>query len=378
MTKIAVLPITDTAVPHGLFAASGCAEGTLAWFRTLAATTLAPHERAVIAVLFRDEQAVAALPMVQTKDGARALTAPYTTLYAPALPAWDAAGELGRAARSYASGVLRLDGMDPSDPGSAAFLGGLREAGLAVLQYEGFANWYEPVSEFENYWSARPSRLRTTVRRKLAAATKAGLEFSVFRDNFDGPLAIYGEIYRSSWKKPEPHQSFVPELVNNLGRAGLLRMGVMSIAGRAIAAQIWLVSGGRGTIFKLAHREDAAEHSPGTLLTFWMARTLMGDDRLQEIDFGRGDDPYKQDWLSQRRTRTGIVAADWRRSAGLAAILRDIAPTLGARAVRKHLQTNRRSSAAAVPPSDVVGYGVPALYRWCHSLGNPLPDDAEH
>jgi hypothetical protein len=271
--------------------------------------------------------------------------------------------------------VLRLDGLDLADPGTAAFLHGLQDSGLAVLQYEGFANWYEPVSVFDSYWSARPSRLRTTVRRKLAAATKSGLEFLVFRDNFDRPLAIYDEIYGSSWKTPEPHPSFMSEMVNNLGAAGLIRMGVMSIAGRAVAAQIWLVRAGRGTIFKLAHREDAAEHSPGTLLTYWMAKTLIGDEGLREIDFGRGDDPYKRDWLSHRRTRIGVVAADWRSSAGLAAIVRDIVPALGARAVRKHLQTNRRCSARAVSASDVVGRGFPALYRRATPSGQP--DDAE-
>jgi hypothetical protein len=375
MVEIAVLPINDAAVPQGLFAADGCAEGTLSWFRTLAATTLAAQEHAAVAMLMRDGMAAAALPIVQTRNGARALTAPYTTRYAPALPLGDAAWELGRAARIYASGVLRLDGMDPSDPGSVAFLSGLQESGLAVLQYEGFANWYEPVLAFDRYWSARSSRLRTTVRRKLAAATKSGVEFLIFRDHFDRALAVYDEIYCSSWKTPEPYPAFMSDMVNSLGAAGLVRMGVMSVAARAVAAQIWLLSGERGTIFKLAHREDAADHSPGTLLTFWMAKTLVEEEGLREIDFGRGDDPYKRDWLSQRRTRIGIVAADWRSSAGLAAIVRDIVPALGARAVRKHLQTNRRYSAAAASTSGVVVSGFPALYRGATPSG--LPDDAE-
>jgi hypothetical protein len=374
MTETIVLPINDDAVPQCLFAASGCAEGTLSWFRTLAATTLAPHEHAAVAVLMRDGAVAAALPIVQTKNGTRALTAPYSTRYAPALPSKDAAWELGRAARVYASGALRLDGIVPSDQNSVAFLGGLQESGLAVLQYDGFANWYEPVSVFDSYWSMRPSRLRTTVRRKLAAATKVGVEFLIFRDNFDRPLAIYDEIYGSSWKTPEPYPSFISEMVNSLGAAGMVRMGVVFVAGRAVAAQIWLTSGGRGTIFKLAHREAAAEHSPGTLLTFWMVKTLMGEEGLQEIDFGRGDDSYKRDWLSLRRTRIGVVAADWRTSAGLAAIVRDIVPALGARAVRKHLKT-KQYSATAVLASDIVRRGFPALYRSATPSGPP--DDAE-
>lgn len=368
MTEIAVLPVCEAS--PDLFASSGLAEGSFTWFRTLAATTLAPQERAVAAVLFRNGLPAAALPIVQSRDGMRALTAPYTTIYAPALPQNEAAEELGRLARRYAKGVMRLDGIEPSQPGIAAFLCGLQASGMMVAQYQGFANWYEPLSNFESYWQARPSRLRATVRRKLAAADRAGLQFRMYRDDWDHALSIYDEIYSSSWKSPEPHSEFIPTMVRELGREGLVRIGVMSINDRPVAAQIWLVSTGRGTIFKLAHREDAAALSPGTLLTYRMAELLIGSEHLHEIDFGRGDDAYKRDWLSRRRARIGVIAADWRSAAGLSAIVREVIPTRGARALQRHWRTNHKSYQGAADSTDVVGRWFRALYRSCHPVGN--------
>jgi CelD/BcsL family acetyltransferase involved in cellulose biosynthesis len=37
-------------------------------------------------------------------------------------------------------------------------------------------------------------------------------------------------------------------------------------------------------------------------------RHVMVDDRVSEVDYLIGDDPYKQSWMGQRRERCGIVA----------------------------------------------------------------------
>jgi hypothetical protein len=322
MTEIAVLPFSRDAAPRVLFDAHGSAEGSWGWFETLAETTLSAGERAVLAVAQEAGKASAALPLVQTAEGMRALTAPYTTRYAPPLANLEAAHVLGAKAQEYAGGVLRLDAVDESDPGMTAFLSGLAASGLTAARYDHFVNRFEPVMDFESYWGQRPSRLRTTVRRKLA---KAAAGFRSFRDEFDDAVAIYQDIYGTSWKEAEPHPGFIPALARNLKPD--LRMGVMTLSGELAAAQIWLVRGRKATIFKLAHRESAAEHSPGTLLTQWMTETLIRDDALTEIDFGRGDDAYKRDWLGQSRIRTGVIAADKRTRAGLSALLRDVVPT---------------------------------------------------
>ena len=43
---------------------------------------------------------------------------------------------------------------------------------------------------------------------------------------------------------------------------------------------------------------------------------------VDELDFGRGNDPYKRLWMTQCRQRVGVVLADPRRPVGLAVLAR--------------------------------------------------------
>ena len=75
---------------------------------------------------------------------------------------------------------------------------------------------------------------------------------------------------------------------------------------------------------KFAHDEETKGISPGTVLTAMMVRRLLERERLTELDFGRGDDPYKALWVSRRRQRLGLViAAPWGRT-GITLIARHL------------------------------------------------------
>jgi hypothetical protein len=338
-----LLPWSELSRVEPLLAKSSHAEGLPGWFDALTQTTLAAGERAAIVVA----GVLAALPVAIGASGLRGLTAPYTTRYSPALPDVEIAYEMGRQMRAIAAGAVRFDAIDRCDPSMAAFLRGLRD-GLVAAAYQGFVNWSEPAADFAGYWARRPSRLRTTVRRKSAAAQAA---FTYVRENFDDALAHYDAIQRASWKSPEPHPDFLAAMVRRLAPA--VRMGLLEIDGRIVAAQIWLVHGGRATIFKLVHREDAAALSPGTLLTHRMIETCLSDETVSVLDFGRGDDSYKRDWMGQRTSRLGVVAADWRSGNGLRTLMADVVPTLAGHAWRRHFGTNR-SGSATIPDGEAL------------------------
>jgi len=326
MAEIAVLSFGDDQQVVSLFERSTSAEGSYGWFQCLAESTLAMGEEAILAVAFDNGTAKAALPLVRRGRAIRSLTAPYTTIYAPALPDPQWAYFLGRRAAAYVKGSLQLDAVDAVDPGLLAYLQGVRSSGLIAARYRHFDNYFERIDDFEKYWSSRPTRLRMTVRRKMNQLPESA-EFHCYRDDLAAAVAVYEDIYRSSWKGPEPHPSFIAKMVDILGRDRFVRLGVMTVAGEPIAAQIWLVCERKATIFKLAHRRDAAAYSPGTLLTHWLVSTLIREEGLEEIDFGRGEDTYKRDWLAQRRPRSGLVAGNWTSLAGLAAIGKAVIPT---------------------------------------------------
>ena len=58
-------------------------------------------------------------------------------------------------------------------------------------------------------------------------------------------------------------------------------------------------------------------------------------DKVREVDYLTGDDKYKQDWMSHRRERWGILAMNPRTVRGALAILRHI----GGRAVKRAVQS---------------------------------------
>ena len=84
-------------------------------------------------------------------------------------------------------------------------------------------------------------------------------------------------------------------------------------------------------MLKLAHDEAFKAHSPGTVLTALMLRHLLDQEHVAAIDFGRGDDAYKQGWATQRRQRIGLLLVNPWRPAGAATLLRHIAGRVRAR-----------------------------------------------
>jgi CelD/BcsL family acetyltransferase involved in cellulose biosynthesis len=118
--------------------------------------------------------------------------------------------------------------------------------------------------------------------------------------------------------------------------SGWLRLGVWSAGPVPIAVQLWVVRDGTAIVLKLAHDEAFKAHSPGTVLTALMLRHLLDNEHVARIDFGRGDDSYKQGWAVERRQRIGLLLVNPWRLAGIAALLRHIAGR-GRGALRPHV-----------------------------------------
>jgi len=313
-------------------------EGCWDWFAILAATTLSAREEACIVVLTDDQDgALAAVPMVLI-DGqvTRSLTSAFTTVFCPPLGGEDNARHFGKLLAARVAS-LRLDALDGTECEARALEEGLVEGGLAVLRFRHFANWFEAIQDFAAYWNSRGSKLKATVKRKAAPLlreARLGFEQVDIAASWREGAALYKAIYAKSWKPDEPHPRFIDALLEKLGPAGTARLALARIDGEPAATQIWLVQGGRATIFKLAHDPAFARHSPGTLLTHWMLGRLHEQEGVCDVDFGRGDDPYKRLWLASARDRIGILAANPKSLKGMATIMIDILPARFAAMVR--------------------------------------------
>ena len=88
----------------------------------------------------------------------------------------DLAGKVG--------GKMRLDALDMADSASATFEEGLAAGGLVVARFRHFANWFEQVDNFADYWNNRGSRLKSTVSAPRAKrdAERNGEDATIERD----------------------------------------------------------------------------------------------------------------------------------------------------------------------------------------------------
>jgi CelD/BcsL family acetyltransferase involved in cellulose biosynthesis len=135
-------------------------------------------------------------------------------------------------------------------------------------------------------------------------------------------------VYAASWKPPEPYPAFIRRLAVGLADTGALRLALLHLDARPIAAQLWIAWRGTATLYKLAHDTAFAALSPGTVLTMRMLERLLDEERVAELDLGAGDDPYKRLWAAKRRKRIGLVAFDPLTVRGAAAALRHLPGSL--------------------------------------------------
>ena len=310
-----------------LFAAVA-AQSTRAWFSAIEDAALPPGVTPAY-VLARINGLPAVVVPLARSPGLKSLSTPYTVEYAPLVAVglnWGALVAAGRAiGRDWReNGVILLDAVDPAEPRLAALLDGVAQAGFVVQAYDHFGNWHEPVETWGAYLASRQGSLRETIRRKTAAIEKSGVRLTMAATPGEiGPaLEAFEAVYARSWKVAEPFPHFNGTVLPALAELGMVRLGVLWAGDQPIAAQYWTVSCGVGMVLKLAHDDAHKALSPGTVLTAWMIRGLIERDGIRELDFGRGDDPYKRLWASHRRQRLGYVISNPRSIAGLSSIAR--------------------------------------------------------
>lgn len=220
--------------------------------------------------------------------------------------------------------IIFLGSMDPASENFPLLEGALRDAGWWVAQTPGFINWFEPTAglTWENYLASLPGRMRSLLKRRERRLEKAGeiqWRFSGAGENLDGLLADYDIVHENSWKPPEGFPDFTAALVRACAHSGVLRMGLLYLNGAPAAAQIWTVSNGSATIYKLSYGEQFKDYSVGSILTARMMRWILETDKPAIVDFGNGDDPYKRDWLRHKRVRMNLIAFNPKSARGLLA-----------------------------------------------------------
>ena len=304
------------------------------WYRAITRSVFTGDD-VRFAIVRENDSCIAVIPCLLRKGAWRrelaSLSNYYTGLYAPAVRPGIKAQSLAlglEALAESAVGVSRLT-ISPMDPESDEFellTAACDLLGWIPFRFFCFGNWYHrPQGRWDAYQRQLDGRLRNTIARMKRRFLAKGGRLEIVKDaaGMEDALRGYLHVYARSWKNAEPFPDFLPTLVQTFAPRGTVRIGVAQLDSHPIAAQLWFVSGGRAEIYKLAHDESYKQYSPGTLLTALMMQEAMDVDRVCEIDYLIGDDPYKKDWMDQRRERWGVVAYNPRSAAGVVGLCRE-------------------------------------------------------
>jgi CelD/BcsL family acetyltransferase involved in cellulose biosynthesis len=328
------------------------------WFLNLVDTVFKDDPGLRFYVLRRDQQVGAVLPLrlVRCALGwrANALGNFYTTLYQPVLDPGLKPAELALMLAALARDFPGLASVQlaPLDIGSHAYvalLGAMRLNRWAPFEYFSFGNWCLPVAfSWNDYLASRSSTMRSTIKRmsKKLAGDGGRLEIVAGDGDLDMAIAAYEKVYAASWKRPEPYPEFMPGLLKTYARKGFLRLGLAWLNEQPIAAQLWIVAHGRAEIYKVAYDEGFKAYSPGTLITAMLMEHVIDVDKVHEVDYLIGDDPYKKTWMSARRERWGIIAYNPFSVRGFAGLVQE-ALRRTVKAVRRALPLRRAEPAPA-------------------------------
>jgi hypothetical protein len=304
------------------------------WFSLLERTVFRDDAEKECRIYVTDENGSAfCVPMFQD-HAARCrvlsgLTNFYSTIFSPLVSGIDHVGPGIRITARYLASerpawdVIQMRPVEADCGFSVMWYEALREAGFWVDRFFCFGNWYLKVQDrsFRQYFEGLSSKLRKNIpqaQRRLLR--RSGFSLRIFNGtepDIGQAIEDFQAVYHRSWKRPEPYPQFIPEFMGLATRNGWLRLGIVRIGAVPAAVQLWTVAIGRASIYKVAYDEQFKKDSVGTVLSAAMMEHVIDVDRVAEVDYLIGDDPYKQYWMSHRRERFGIIGFNKRTPAGI-------------------------------------------------------------
>ena len=294
------------------------------WFESLTTTALDCDQTMVLACVVAGNQVMAILPLMKGAGNAwYALKHRYTPHYSLLIA--DEEHEQVLACLAQGLGQLPINGLllEPVDENDSRLNGLMRAmeaAGFGCEYFFRHYNWVYRVQgqSYEDYMASRPAKLRNTIiRKKRKLEREHGYEIRLFTgDEVPQAMSDYYAVYNASWKANEQFSVLVDDMVRRFSRAEWSRLAVLYVQGQPAAAQLWFVHHGKASIFRLAYDETWRQYSPGSILTAYLMEYVLDIDRVEEIDFLTGNDPYKQDWMSARRERLALSCVKKARTDG--------------------------------------------------------------
>jgi len=285
------------------------------WLENITYHSLPNENKLLLVCVIENQRFLAILPMMQCpRGGLNALSTRFTTFFSLLISDRDKKESvfncLAKGLSQLPINSIQFEPIDSCDTNMNTLQEYLLEHELRGYPYFKFYNWTHKTNNqtFNEYINSRPTVLRNTIQRKRRKLDREqNYEIKLYKDrNIKQALIDYQNVYSNSWKANEYFSDFTPNLIKRMSESEWLRLGILYIDSKPIAAQIWIVVHSTASIYRLVYDEKWKQYSPGSILTEYLMQHVINIDKVSEIDFLTGNESYKHDWMTLRKERIGI------------------------------------------------------------------------
>jgi len=218
--------------------------------------------------------------------------------------------------------LLRLRQVAAEGPVFAAFRAALAARGRPAITFDTHARAVlMSDSAGADYLRASlgGKRLKQYRRLEKRLGEEGALAFEILAET--GGIARGAEEFlaleKAGWKgrrgtalaQDDASRAYFRETMTDLAAEDGVRMPRLALDGRALAVAILLVAGDAAWLYKIAHDETRARHSPGALLVVALTRRLLEDGEFRLIDScAEPDHPMIDHIWRERIVLTDLIA----------------------------------------------------------------------
>jgi CelD/BcsL family acetyltransferase involved in cellulose biosynthesis len=238
---------------------------------------------------------------------------------------------------------VELWDLRKEDPLAEALPEALEAAGFADVTTR--ARYACPVADFggdlEAYLAARPQKFGSQIRnRRRELARRSGFKLEVLArpEEVVAGLAHLFYLHRSRWDEEGGSEAFPDEATLEfhrragrlLAERGFARLALLHLEGRPVAAGYGFLRRGRFAYYQAGLDPAWRKRSAGMVVMVELMRHTFAEG-AGELDFLRGDEPYKLVWATEIRHTVAVNAHRATRSARRAARAMNVLERLRAR-----------------------------------------------
>jgi hypothetical protein len=226
--------------------------------------------------------------------------------------------------------MIELAAMDGDARSYGGLLRALGTAGYVVRSYPHYLAIFEPTpgKNYAAYLASRPPSARKQIKNYERKERQLSNRYSYRSELISGPAGLeqalkdYAAVLEASWKEKDFHPEFLPACIRASAEAGALRLLTIYLDDKPAATQFVLISGNSALFYRTAYDPAFARDSVGALVHLLIIQHVLDKDQgIEELDFGRDREAFKQTWASNERARLGLIAFDTRTLGGLRGLL---------------------------------------------------------